>query len=86
MVTDQLLGCFNDLTGTDGASCDSHGGPAQICALLAHLLLLAAGGGLAAPTALCDTFGSRGFVCAALAARLPEEFRQDAAAQHPGEG
>lgn len=96
MVTDQLLGCFDDLpasnsgsgehggqekvqgsteggsgcgdggSGGCGGSPDSSSGPsagaqegtpAQICALLAHLLLLAAGGGVGQATALCDTFG-----------------------------
>ena len=98
MVTEQLLGCYEDLStrassggsgagaskasaeadgqgggggatgasgsaaangGGSGGSGDA-GGPAQICALLSHLLLLAAGGGLAQATALCDTFGEPG--------------------------
>lgn len=80
MVTEQLLGCYEDLNSGGGATaagasrggnqagCGSGdgsgsgsgdaGGPAQICALLSHLLLLAAGGGLAQATALCDTFGA----------------------------
>ncbi|PRW20330.1 hypothetical protein C2E21_9047 [Chlorella sorokiniana] len=127
MVTEQLLGCFEDLSacacggsggstsaegskqrtgaaaagnggggaagassggaahggGSNGSGSGDAGGPAQICALLSHLLLLAAGGGLAQATALCDTFGTRGFVSAALAARLPDEFRRDMQEQYP---
>ncbi|KAL4431465.1 hypothetical protein ABPG75_006721 [Micractinium tetrahymenae] len=82
MICDQLLGCFNELGSSAGGTADSQG-PAQVCALLAHLLLLAAGGGLQAATALCDTFGTRGFVSAALAARIPQEFRQDMEQQFP---
>lgn len=83
MLTEQLLGSFDDLPcgtadGTSGGTVQ-----AQICALLAHLLLLAAGGGVHQATALCDTFGTRGFVSAALAARLPEEFRLDVQQQYP---
>lgn len=59
------------------------GDAAQITPLLAHLLLLRETGGLATATALSDTVGTRGFVCAALAARLPKEFLEDACARYP---
>ena len=64
---------------------DGGGGVAQITPLLAHLLLLRETGGLATATALSDTVGTRGFVCAALEARLPEEFLEDARDRYPGE-
>ncbi|KAL4421767.1 hypothetical protein ABPG77_009750 [Micractinium sp. CCAP 211/92] len=82
MVCDQLLGCFDELSSTAGSIAECPG-LAQVCALLAHLLLLAAGGGVQAATALSDTFGTRGFVSAALAARIPPEFRQDMQQQYP---
>ncbi|PSC74800.1 hypothetical protein C2E20_2460 [Micractinium conductrix] len=123
MVTDQLLGRFDDLDpaswqvaagsgcggsagggglrggggggGGGGPAASTHGsdsggraasrGPAQICSLVAHLLLLAAGGGVHRATALCDTFGTCGFVSAALAAELPAEFQQDVQEGYPGE-
>ncbi len=56
MVCDQLLGCFDELSSTAGSIAECPG-LAQVCALLAHLLLLAAGGGVQAATALSDTFG-----------------------------
>ncbi|PSC70009.1 hypothetical protein C2E20_6494 [Micractinium conductrix] len=122
MVTDQLLGRFDDfdswktaagsgcggsagsggLSGSGGGSgggggpaASTHGSdsggraasrvPAQICSLLAHLLLLAAGGRVHCATALCNTFGTCGFVSAALAAELPAEFRQDVQEGYPDE-
>lgn len=56
---------------------------AQVTALAAHLFLAAAGGGFAGFTALADTQGTRGFVRAALAARLPRGFAEDMAAAYP---
>lgn len=43
--------------GGAGGGGPEAGSPVQICSLLAHLLLLAAGGGVGQATALCDTFG-----------------------------
>jgi hypothetical protein len=75
MAMDQLLSpVYNRLP---------RGASAQICALLAHLCMLRAAGGLRAATALADTFGTPGFVAAALAARLPPAFREDAARVDP---
>eukprot|EP00887_Chlorella_sp_A99_P008268 scaffold12.g8268.t1 len=60
-------------------------GPAQVCSLLAHLLILREAGGLASASALPDTFGTRGFVSAALAARLPPAFEADMQQRYPAE-
>jgi hypothetical protein len=56
---------------------------AQVTALLAHLLMLRTNGGLRGATALADTFGTKGFLAAALAAQLPEEFVADMVKLYP---
>ena len=85
MALDQMLCPFNLLPGIDSAAAGSSEGgrPAQVCALLAHLLMLRAAGGLRTATALADTFGTAGFVAAALASRVPPAFREDMAASFP---
>jgi hypothetical protein len=60
-TTSITIGGSSGSSGGDGDSSKSGSGgggsPAQICSLLAHLLLLAAGGGVGQATALSDTFG-----------------------------
>ena len=51
-------------------------------ALAAHLLFVAANGGLAQATALPDTFGTAAFVAVAAAADLPPAFAAHMAAVH----
>ena len=56
MMTTQLLSQYDDMAGA------KTGNPVPVGALLAHLLFLREVGGLAAPTALSDTFGTKAFV------------------------
>lgn len=56
MMTAQLLAAYDDMAGARS------GNPVPVAALLAHLLFLREVGGLAAPTALPDTFGTEAFV------------------------
>ena len=56
MMTTQLLSQYDDMAGAKS------GNPVPVAALLAHLLFLREVGGLAAPTALSDTFGTKAFV------------------------
>jgi len=77
-VTQQLL-CKYDYEGGDG------GAPVCVSALLAHLLFMVINGRMEHATALCDTFGTRAFVAAALAADVPQEFIDDMAAKMPAE-
>ena len=56
MMTTQLLSRYDDMAGA------RTGNPVPVAALLAHLLFLREVGGLAAPTALSDTFGTKAFV------------------------
>lgn len=56
MMTTQLLSRYDDMAGA------TPGNPVPMAALLAHLLFLREVGGLAAPTALSDTFGTKAFV------------------------
>lgn len=51
------------MAGLDDAAGGAEGGPVQVSALLAHLLLLRAAGGLANATCLPDTFGEHLFHC-----------------------
>lgn len=63
----------------------SQGKPVQICAMLAHLLFLRANGGTEHATALSDTFGTEGFIAAALVTRVPDEFIQDIQQLYPND-
>ena len=56
MMTAQLLSEYDDMAGAKS------GNPMPIAALVAHLLFLREVGGLAAPTALSDTFSTEAFV------------------------
>ena len=56
MMTTQLLSRYDDMAGA------TPGNPVPMAALLALLLFLREVGGLAAPTALSDTFGTKAFV------------------------
>lgn len=87
MALEQLLGragVLNSLVNSGDCTKFVPGG-GQIAALLAHLLMLRTNGGLAEATALPDTFGTRDFVAAALAAKIPSAFWEDVAALHPEE-
>ena len=75
-ITAQLLSCWDDQVKSED------GGPMALSALLAHLLFLAANGGMDTATALADTFGTEAFLAAALVTRLPQEFVDDMAAMH----
>ncbi|CAL5220669.1 g2715 [Coccomyxa viridis] len=77
MMTTQLLSRYDDMAGAKS------GNPVPVAALLAHLLFLREVGGLAAPTALSDTFGTRAFVETALRTELPAEFLEDMRERHP---
>lgn len=57
----------------------------QICAILAHLLMLRANGGLERATALADTYGTPGFISTALSANLPPSFCEDMSLLYPDE-
>ena len=56
MMTTQLLSRYDDMAGPEIHE------PMPVASLLAHLLFLREVGGLAAPTALSDTFGTTAFV------------------------
>ena len=75
-IAAQLLSCWDDQVKSED------GGPVALSALLAHLLFLAANGGMDTATALADTFGTEAFLAAALVTRLPQEFVDDMAATH----
>ena len=82
-IGSSIAGDGNGNAGSsDGGSGGGGGGsPAQVCSLLAHLLLLAAGGGLGQATALSDTFGEgrrgRGYM-------LPVRGRRMRVGRQPG--
>eukprot|EP00967_Tisochrysis_lutea_P102863 scaffold155074_cov21-Tisochrysis_lutea.AAC.1 len=63
MLVQQLLAEFDNRAGAVSRLRGS--GPVNVTALVAHLLHLAANGGLEGATALPDTFGSAGFVAVA---------------------
>ncbi|KAL3134655.1 hypothetical protein ABBQ32_007664 [Trebouxia sp. C0010 RCD-2024] len=67
--------------------CDEEAGcpgkPVQVCAMLAHLLFLRANGGTQFATALSDTFGTEGFIAAALVTQVPDEFVEDIQQLYP---
>jgi hypothetical protein len=79
MALTQLLAEFDDVQVGDSRL------TVQICALLAHLLMLRANGGLEGATALADTYGTPGFVSTALLAKLPPSFRDDMSLYYPEE-
>jgi len=56
MMTAQILSEYDDMAGAKS------GNSVPIAALVAHLLFLREVGGVAAPTALSDTFGTEAFV------------------------
>lgn len=70
-ITAQLMSCWDQKVAS------SEGGPVALSALLAHLLFLAANGGLEFATALADTFGTETFLAAAMVCRVPKEFIED---------
>ncbi|KAF5834836.1 hypothetical protein DUNSADRAFT_8376 [Dunaliella salina] len=72
MLVQQLLAEFDNQAGEVSRRRGS--GPVNVTALVAHLMHLAANGGLAGATALSDTFGSAGFVATASAADVPPAF------------
>lgn len=70
-IVGQLMSCWDQKVKS------SEGGPVALSALLAHLLFLAANGGLEFATALADTFGTETFLAAAMVSRVPQEFIED---------
>ncbi len=70
-ITGQLMSCWDQKVQS------KEGGPVALSALLAHLLFLAANGGLESATALADTFGTETFLAAAMVCRVPKEFIGD---------
>ena len=70
-IVGQLMSCWDQKVQS------SEGGPVALSALLAHLLFLAANGGLEFATALADTFGTETFLAAAMVSRVPQEFIED---------
>lgn len=96
MVIDQLLAKYNELRlvivqGNATTMCSNnhhhHASPphalAQVTSLVAHLVFLLSTDRVSNACALPDTLGTRGFVSAALAARLPAAFVQECAARYP---
>lgn len=78
MMLEQLMGEQYDNIFRDSKR-------SQVTALLAHLLILRANGGLHKATALSDTFGTIGFIRTSLAAQIPEQFQTDMANMYPAE-
>ena len=70
-IIGQLMSCWDQRVHS------AEEGPVALSALLAHLLFLAANGGLEFATALADTFGTETFLAAATVSRVPREFIED---------
>lgn len=77
-ILQQLLGGYDDEAGAAAGAAS----PVLITPLLAHLLFMAASGGPHGATALADTFTTRAFVAVALAADVPQAWREDVERQY----